>query len=552
MKFLAGKKYLTTLICVLISGIVPVAIHAQDTSLSEQITVERRLRVQFPEVNKIEVNVLEEEEEVSQPTLTYNVEPMLLEMPVFTTPIRPVPVRHDRQPLLYRNYAKLGFGNYGSIYGEFFYNTVRSKENLLAIHLKHFSGKGPVDFSNFREDLLELYGKKNFKNHILSGNLIYSNNQNHFYGIGEGDTLDYDKKELRQVFNNFEFNTGFNNSKSDSENIHYELNGRYYFFKDRYDASENNLLFKALASDYFNGNLVSAYGAVEHNIFGFEQTGSQTMFKAGASYNISQPQYFVRLGFHTATPVDTGGNGAFGFFPDVEAEIKLADEHFIAFAGMRGDKELNTFRGFARENPFVVSGISLQPTSSLLELFGGVKGSLTSRLSFYGRLGYQSIENLPYYLNDSLNPKRFTVVYDSINTTLMEGNIQVMYEITDVWKLGLLADLRNFSAGSESRPWYRPGTEVTFTTRYNLQNKIIFTGDVFVIGKRYAKNLASEEITRLNGLIDLNAGINYRFSPVFTAFIDFKNILGNRYELFHPYPVRGFHLLAGLTVDFGR
>jgi hypothetical protein len=53
----------------------------------------------------------------------------------------------------------------------------------------------------------------------------------------------------------------------------------------------------------------------------------------------------------------------------------------------------------------------------------------------------------------------------------------------------------------------------------------------------------------LNAILDINTGIDYRFSKTFTAFFNFRNLLGTQYQYWNQYPVRGFHVTGGLKLN---
>jgi outer membrane receptor protein involved in Fe transport len=54
----------------------------------------------------------------------------------------------------------------------------------------------------------------------------------------------------------------------------------------------------------------------------------------------------------------------------------------------------------------------------------------------------------------------------------------------------------------------------------------------------------------MDAYADLNLGVEYRYSKNVSAFINFNNILNNKYERWYRYPVYGFNMLGGLTLTF--
>jgi len=68
------------------------------------------------------------------------------------------------------------------------------------------------------------------------------------------------------------------------------------------------------------------------------------------------------------------------------------------------------------------------------------------------------------------------------------------------------------------------------------------------MGKRYAPAtpLDTEMIT-LKGYVDLNLGLEYRYTKILSGFVRLNNILGTRYQAWNQYPGMGFNVLFGFT-----
>lgn len=509
------------------------------------------LRATFSNINKMDVPPQEERDDTEEIEVDYTVEAKPMEVSTPMPQIQPERVRSGSIDRLYHSYVKGGFGNYGSIYGEIFYNTLRSKENLFAAHLKHYSGRGPVEHSNFREDGLTLYGKKNFSKTVLSGKMFYANDQYHFYGY-EHDSFDFARPDIRQRFNDVGFEMDFGNLKADSGKFRYDLGSNGYYFTEHYGSREANFTAHAGISEYFKANQLFIGGEVDLNSVRYENPYSRMIIRANSFYRINRPGLNVQAGFKIASERDST-EGDFHFYPDIKIEANLAEDFLIAFGGITGDLQKNSLREFANENPFIVSEPRLVNTNNAFELFAGLKGSLNNDFSFYSRISYRNIENMNYYLNDNTDSagNRFAIVYDSTNTNLLNIHVEALYNVVKRLNIGLAVDVNKF--GSTFRhPWHRPTFTTTLTGRYSLEDKIIFTVDGYFWNTRYATTLDidNEAITELPGFFDLNAGITYRFNETFSAFIDFKNVLSKQYQIYNNYHVRGFNILGGATVSF--
>jgi outer membrane receptor protein involved in Fe transport len=73
---------------------------------------------------------------------------------------------------------------------------------------------------------------------------------------------------------------------------------------------------------------------------------------------------------------------------------------------------------------------------------------------------------------------------------------------------------------------------------------------VFAFSSRYAKVYEPAGEKKLKGFVDANLGIDYRYSKIFSLFLNFNNIGAVRYYYWDNYPSQRFNLLGGLTYSF--
>ena len=72
--------------------------------------------------------------------------------------------------------------------------------------------------------------------------------------------------------------------------------------------------------------------------------------------------------------------------------------------------------------------------------------------------------------------------------------------------------------------------------------------DIIAIGNRYAKSYdESIEFIKLDPFIDLNLGIEYRYSRILSAFVSLNNITSSEYYIWNQYPAYRFNFLVGFT-----
>ena len=89
---------------------------------------------------------------------------------------------------------------------------------------------------------------------------------------------------------------------------------------------------------------------------------------------------------------------------------------------------------------------------------------------------------------------------------------------------------------------------------YNLKSKFIIKADIYAIGNQWAlkegvdaTGAAYSKKTLLKGIVDVNFGIEYRYTKMLSFFVNFNNIGNFRYYRWDQYPTQRFNGMIGLT-----
>jgi hypothetical protein len=81
-----------------------------------------------------------------------------------------------------------------------------------------------------------------------------------------------------------------------------------------------------------------------------------------------------------------------------------------------------------------------------------------------------------------------------------------------------------------------------------MQEKIILTADCFFVGDRKAASaLSDSSFTTLKAYVDINLGLEYRYTKILSAFVHLNNLAAQNYSYWNLYPVQRFNLLFGVT-----
>ena len=160
----------------------------------------------------------------------------------------------------------------------------------------------------------------------------------------------------------------------------------------------------------------------------------------------------------------------------------LFNDVFIPYAGATGGVQRNSWNNLRSDNPFLLSNSNALNTNEKINVYGGIRGSLSSKLSFNVLARYQKLSNAALYYNDTVfsYENAFGIIYDTIGKTTISG--QLSYENGEKIKLFGKAEYFLYNTQNQEFAWLQPDFKVTLSGNVDLADKIIGRLNVFVIG----------------------------------------------------------------------
>lgn len=141
----------------------------------------------------------------------------------------------------------------------------------------------------------------------------------------------------------------------------------------------------------------------------------------------------------------------------------------------------------------------------------------------------------------------FGVVYDNADVAHVNGVLD--YRIGQYLSIGVQGDYWHWSARHIGGAWHKPQFMVTARASYSLQRKLYAGMEFYALGGMKARGVGGESIS-LPLLYDLNLHARYRFVSDWSVFLDLRNIIACRYELFYRYPAQRFNGHLGVIFEF--
>jgi hypothetical protein len=273
-----------------------------------------------------------------------------------------------------------------------------------------------------------------------------------------------------------------------------------------------------------------------------------TIFTLKPFLSLSNSDYRLTAGLHFIFE-NQFDKLKFYMYPEAELSFNIAKDVLVGFAGFYMRLKEHSYYSVAMENPFITPGLLVRNTNITGSLNGGFKGNLGSKASYVAKVDFYNTDNDYFFVNDTLSKaqNQFNVVYDKTET--LNVSFETNYDFSNSLAFGLKADYNNYQLHKEEHAWHRPGLQVTFSTRYNLRNKILVNADVISVSKRYAKIFENNMPVskELPGVIDVNLGLEYRYTKILSAWVKFNNLAASKYYNWNYYPAQRFNMMFGIT-----
>ncbi|MCF8335152.1 MAG: hypothetical protein K9H65_00990 [Bacteroidales bacterium] len=552
-------KSLSYIILVLLICVIPFTHLSAQEQIDKQVQVVRSYR---PEVKKAyKISELPEITDTMQTEaeFDYYILPKRVETKFEVDSIPAATMVSEPITELYGSYVKVAMGSKLAPVAEFSITNKRSKERSFGAFLRHRSSAGKVPqggervFAGYSTNEVELFGKQFFENSALDVDLGFNREIRYFYGSSNKPVNIKKDSMPKQNFTNMRLNIGYNSTYVDSSHLNYDLQIKGNHLNDNFNTTENRIQFTGDLDKYINKYHVgvntgytylkhqSKYDTLNNNLLKF----SPWIARYGDGWRIQGGvNFFVDI-------VD--GDAKTRIYPTARMEYDMVSQFFIPYGGVDGKLSLNPYSSITDENPFVMPGLYVKNTNYNMSFYGGIRGHLGPSTFYNTKVKYTFFDDMYFFVNEIASTNgagnQFDVVYGNGKLLNLFGELSV--DLSDDLNWRLEGNYYDYVLYDQTKPWHKPNYDLTLSAKYNLRDKIILQGDLFLSGRRWVRPpFKYDDPMKLKGYADLNLSLEYRYSKVLSGFLKLHNLLGNNYSIYNNYPVYGFHAYLGITYAF--
>lgn len=479
---------------------------------------------------------------------------------------------------LFDNYATFGVGSYTTFLGEVYLNHAISRNESVGGYVSRLSSGGGIEgltlddnFSNTKVNVNYASRLRDFSWNAEGG---FQSQKYNWYGLPENYANDDVFASTLDVGHSF-INAHLGGDITFEDTYINSASFLFRRFSDDQGSAENRFTFKGKVDvpindyeistnviiDYLGGGFDRAYGTNEELNYGNFQVG------ISPTYELIEDDLTLQLGVSLFYLSDREANDSkIYLFPNVTATYRLVNDVLIAYGGLKGDLIQNSYSGFATENPFVSPTLDIKPTDQLYNAYVGLKGKVTSNVSYNISGSFLADRNKALFQNnitsfDMLNAEDYQygnsygIVYDNVKTLGLSGEINV--DVNRNFKLAIKAETFSYNTDDEAEAWNLPDFKGSLFLDYQIDEKWFAGANLIYVGER--KDLLSVDdnimgivsmVVNLESYFDANAHVGYHVNDQFSIFAKANNIADKGYQRWQNFPVQSIQLLAGATYKF--
>ena len=481
---------------------------------------------------------------------------------------------------LYDNYATVGVGNYLNVLAELYSNFEISRTDNFGVYFKHNSSQGGIKDLRLDDKFYDTKLEGNYSSRQKDMTFGIKAGVEHqlynWYGLSSFYTRASDEV-INAIDSKHSYFSGFTEGLLEVEDSYFEkATASIRYLGDSFSSSEFNIKANSVFGfdvldfpvnigvnlDYLNGKFDRNYLNTSELKYSFLNFG------VAPSVDYINEDLSVKVGFEAVVSLDSENSDAdIYIYPNVEISYRLVDEILIAYGGVDGGLKQNTYYSFKEENPFVSPTLFITPTHQQYYGFAGLKGKLTSTLTYNVKASYGNekdkalfVSNYEKQLVSGLEGyeygNSFSIVSTDVSTLAVFGELNL--ELSKNFSIGINGTFNNYDVSKQPEAWNLPMMEASLFSSFNITEKFYGGASLFFVGERKDffvsengpfGNIISEQIT-LDNYIDANVHLGYRFNEQVSFFIKGSNLIGDNYQRWANYPVQGIQVLGGASYKF--
>ena len=284
------------------------------------------------------------------------------------------------------------------------------------------------------------------------------------------------------------------------------------------------------------------------NVFYDKSFSSYSLIKLRPYYSVKTESVSFTAGVNVDFQISN--DGGLKLSPDVRFDYTFAD-NYLLYVHVTGNTRLNDFgtiNGFSPfwvQSPIYNSPLQLNTTYTPYDAKIGLKASPFTGfgLGIYG--GYRETRNELFSMPYSDEGGIYNRIAQAKARVAYAG-LSVDYSFRDILDFGLNGNFYSWDVQKEMEKllWLKPLYSIGFNARAKVFKGFHAMAQYNYEGRKKTLGIKADAVN------ELNIGAEYLFNDRVNVFLKLNNLLNKNYVTESGYPVQGFNVMAGVSLNF--
>lgn len=520
---------------------------AQDTLRKKEVNITSTFKPVLKEAAKINLNASPPTPDTTKPRLNYTIPNQNLLFAFQPGTLKPLALQIDSGGRwVNENYAKVGFGNFNTPFVQTGFSIGDGKTAGFNAYAKHFSSKGKIPYQDVMHTNIDLKAffqtSKNLEWNAALGGLQERYNK---YGF-EPKNLAFSKDSLAVKFQTWKGRLSFHNINRTEFGLSYAPEIKIDVFNDQLSNSESNTNINLPLKKTIGTTFEVDFG-IEANLSRYKPKGK---FEVNNNFVSVAPSLLYKTGVINiqAGIKPSWNNGVFEVLPNIMAEVSSSDKRFSFQAGWIGYLRNKGYQYIATVNPYVWAPDKTY-NARIEERYAGFKGSAGDHFSYSAKVAYNKINNQPLFVNDTASGKSFLVVNEREVKVLNFGG-ELGYNVGEKFSIISNIKFNQYKPLANVKAWGLLPLEFNTTMRVQVLKDLYVNANLYAFDGPWSLTKTGRK--KLQGAIDLSAGLEFKIVNNVKLWAQFNNITNKEYQRWNQYPTYGFNFLGGVVFSFAQ
>jgi len=448
--------------------------------------------------------------------------------------------------------AKFGYGNFYHNLIDLTYSLVDTKGNTHTLTgmnegfqgLHHLQSTNQIGVNYMGNYLLDSFNS-------IQTSVYYNSTKRYRYGLVPDSSI-LPNANFTQNATNYGARFGWLNFNTKKRLVTLRPTLQIDHFSGVSDATNTTLEFKSPLVFTFKNNLNInfdvAYSYSDYKS-GTAVKSTNSIIRFDPSFNFKLLKTKVLLG---VSPIIA--NGIYSINPNVLVSRKLKDTNYVFVGGWNTTVSLNKYVDLASVNPWIAAPDALPNTFKESKFITIVINS-SKRLDYSVGFEFNDYKNIAFFnkmvnpLDKSINGLNFETLFEARAKTI-EFIAKCRYQYSDKLLITNKINYIQFSSiRVNNQAWGVLPLLIQSNANWIANNKLSFDGGLQFWSGAPFSGVSSTTNTMKSTLL-LNAGLNYKLSSKWNAWVRGENLLDKPYERWADYPSLGVQLMAGIVYSF--